>query len=223
MQHETCKPCPVRQHETGQGHLCSCRGRPHLPAGCSQDGHPLVAGQHLAPLHARHSSTAVAGADLQRAAQDRGSLQLPAKRQVLLRLGLLQGLGRPLAEVQALRLVAGLALRLLLLQPLLALRRAGQAAVAGSMLLLLLLLLLAACHADGGKADRAGRASRASTTRRSPVSSRGPTNSLALPLLQLALSSTAQGTATQKSCRLPTDISTLLLGIKGCQSRALNC
>lgn len=144
--------------ETGQGHPCSCKGHPHLTTGCPQDGHPLVTRQHLAPLHARRSSTAVARLDLQRAAQGWGSLQLPAGRQVLLRLGLLQGLGRPLAQVQAPRLVAGLAPALLLLQLRLALCRAGQAAVTGSMLLLLLLLLLlAVCHADGGMAGRAGR------------------------------------------------------------------
>ncbi len=178
MQRETRKSCPVRQHktremcpgtqsmlqETGQGHTCSCKGHPHLTTGCPQDGHPLVTRQHLAPLHARRSSTAVARLDLQRAAQGWGSLQLPTGRQVLLRLGLLQGLGRPLAQVQAPRLVAGLAPALLLLQLRLALCRAGQAAVTGFMLLLLLLLLLAVCHADGGMAGRAGRTYGASKT-----------------------------------------------------------
>ena len=196
------------------------RGRPYLTTGCSQDGHPLVTRQHLAPLHARHSSTAVARLDVQRAAQGWGSLQLPAERQVLLRLGLLQGLGRPLAEVQAPRPVARLALRLLLLQPLLALYTAGQAIVTGPMLLL---LLLAVCHADEGPADWAGRTHRASKTWHSRFTVGGPTNSLALLVLQLTLSSTTQGTATRFCCRLPTAISTLLLGIKACQSRALNC
>ena len=197
------------------------RGRPYLTTDCSQDGHPLVARQHLAPLHARHGSIAVARLDVQRAAQGWGSLQLPAERQVLLRLGLLQGLGWPLAEVQAPRPVARLALSLLLLQRLLALCTAGQAVVTGPMLLLL--LLLAVCRADEGPANWAGRTSRASETWRGRSTSGGPTICLALLVLQLALSSTTQGTATQFCCRLPTAISTLLLGIKACQSRALNC
>ena len=214
-------PSPGCKTPTPQS-LLSCRGHPYLTAGCSQDGHPLATRQHLAPLHARHGSAAVAQLNLQRAAQGRGSPQLPAEGQLLLRLGLLQGLGWPPAEVQALRLMARLALRRLPLQTLLALCRAGQAAVIGFMLLLLLLLLLAACHAVGGMAVRAGRANRASRAWRSLLCSCGPRNSLALLALQLALSSTAPGMATQTSRRLPADISAPVLGITAGQSRALH-